>query len=196
MQTLQVEDFFEDVLEKSVKYLFISLETDGVGAFFSQTVVRVALVLTDASMQPLSLESFFVKGATCLAYNPNSYTLHQLNNGLTQEDAATWITSRVNKVVANSGVLVAHNFNFVDHILFGLGVNLIDYNATMVCTMHKGAPLCKLLPYVRGQYKYPQLSQLYKYLFPESSESVGHRAEEKAWVLKVCYTQMKNKNIL
>ena len=165
----------------SLKYLFVSVDTDGVGSFFSQTLVRVAMVLTDETFQTLALESFFVQGATELQYNPNGYTLEQVSNGFTPADAAALVANRLQEADA----VVAHNLDFVASALMQLGSTISFENKKLFCTMEGTRDLCELLPLVRGQYKYPRLDELYKHLFTEGT--VGTRAEEKAWAVKQCF---------
>jgi len=123
------------------QFLFLSVETDGVGPFFSQTLVRVAMVLTDDTFQTLALESFFVQGATQLKYNPNSYTLEQVNNGLKPEDAAALVAGRLQEADA----VVAHNLDFVASVLMQLGSSISFENKKLFCTMEGTRDLCELL---------------------------------------------------
>ncbi len=170
-------------------FLFISVETDGVGAFFNQTLIRLALVLTDSNFDVLALESFFVQGASTLEYNPNGYKLQQIQNGLTPQDAGGFLQSRLDYIKANNGIVIAHNFNFVAAVLLQLQVDL-SRAERFHCLMEMGTAVCKLLPMVSGKYKYPQLGELYKHLYPTDTEAVGTKAEEKAWTVKQCYQKL------
>jgi len=168
------------------QFLFLSVETDGVGPFFSQNLVRVAMVLTDDTFQTLALESFFVQGATQLKYNPNLYTLEQVNNGLKPEDAAALVAGRLQE----ADVVVAHNLDFVASVLMQLGSSISFENKKLYCTMEETRDLCHLMPIVHGEYKYPKLEELYKHLHPEDSEVIGTKAEEKAWAIKQCFEKL------
>ena len=176
-------------------YLFISLETDGVGHFFSQTVIRIAMVVTNVNQEVLSLESFFVRnGATKLVYNPCNYTLEQVNNGVRPRHAAHRVMQYVLQVVQNGGLIVAHNMNFVDQLLLHIGVDLKPFYSFTRCTMREGVNLCQIG--TPGKYKYPQLIELSTFLFPESVVNLGFSsAEEKAWAVQKCFFEMKNKYI-
>jgi hypothetical protein len=172
-------------------YLFVSVESDGVGSFLNQTLIRVALVLTSQSFEVLSLESFFVKGATSLGPAVPWYTLSQVNNGLQKRDAKSFIESRLTYLQKHQGRVVAHNLQYVLSMLVQLGVSL---NTSASCTMKLGAPVCKLMPVIRGQHKYPQLSELSQYLL--GTRDVGLTAEEKAYSVKQCYQAMHTNKLL
>ena len=176
-------------------YLFISVETNGVGSFLSQDLVRVALVITDAMFETLSLESFYVQGCNVLspAVQSVGHTLEQIENGLHARDAKSLIEARVAKVrtcMSEPGVIVAHNSEYVTNILRKLDVQLVD----VVCTMKLSTPICCLPPANpslvsrNGQYKYPQLGELNQFFY--GTRDVGSRAEEKAWAVKQCYQAM------
>lgn len=173
-------------------YLFLSVETDGVGAFFNQTIIRVALVLTNVLFETLALESFYVQGASILspAVQSLGHRLEQVGNGLRAVDAKGLIKQRVAQVTRAGGKVVAHNSEYVMAILQQLEVNL--YNVE--CTMKLGTPLCKLEHPTTSrvgaskEYKYPQLCELHACLF--GTRDIGGRAEEKAWAVKQCYQSM------
>ena len=83
----------EKVTEPEAFFLFFDVETDGHGSFrrpFSQTVVQVSWTVTDRDNNVLDSYTSFVKGATVLKYNPNNWTLDQVNAG---EEPATVATS-------------------------------------------------------------------------------------------------------
>lgn len=174
-------------------YLFISVESNGVGAFLNQTLLRVALVLTSETFEVLSLESFFVQGATSLGPAVPWYTLSQVNNGLRKQDAKHFIESRFSYIKKHQGRIVAHNLQYVISMLMQLNV-YVENICSMSCTMQLGSPVCKLMPVIRGQYKYPQLSELHQYLY--GTRDVGVTAEEKAYSVKQCYEAMYNKKLL
>lgn len=191
-------------------YLFVSVETDGVGRFDSQQLIRVALVVTDGTFQLLGLESCFVRGATKLCYNPNHYTLAQVSNGLTKKDAAKWIMSRLHMLqsVSTRVIVVAHNINYIDAQLSTLGIHLKKLlgSSQLRCTMRESVSTC-CLPFDHKvckaeksevQYKYPSLLELCQVLLPEERYVAAdlHSAENKAWACKQCFQALEKKCVL
>lgn len=182
------------------KHMYISVETDGSPSFLSQRIIRVALVLTDAYHQVLSLESFFVHGATKLGYNPNGYSLTQVNSGLLPRDAGFHLLKRLHYIQANHGTVVAHNLQFVEQQLVQLGLYLpglgLDKNQ-LVCVMKKTTDVCKLehpSDQQQPKYKYPKLTELCQFLGLESEDL--QRAENKAWAIQNCYKTLIKNNML
>ena len=170
-------------------YLFISVDTDGVGTFqpFTQKVVRVGLIMTDAAFQDLSVEHFFVRGATRLAHNINHYTIEQINQGLSPVDAGMLVLARIQQVLWNKGLLVAHNTEFVANALASLGVYNVSKN--MYCTMKNSVIVCK-------NCKYPQLVELCTFMYPliAFTASQCQKVDDKVELLKCCF--QKGKEIL
>jgi hypothetical protein len=175
-------------------YLFISLETNGDGRIMTQTPIRIALVVTDADQQVLLLESFFIKKTTTLAYNPCNYTLSQINNGLSPQDASAHIMELVSQVVQNNGNIIAHNTDFVTNLLLQLGADLSPFHTFTRCIMKESVNVCKLG--YGNKYKYPKLIELCTFLFPHQVQHLGFdSAEDKAWAVKKCFFELKNNHL-
>ncbi len=184
---------YDDTLLQKLDYLCISLETDGVGPFNTQKVIRVALLTCNAQHEIVTDETFFVQGATCLHYNPNQYTPSQIEQGLTPGDAGDLINTRISQVVLeNKGWIVAHNMDFIDAQLHQLGVELHQFSHALICTMKQTVDICELGTPIKGRYKYPQLMELYNLLFPEQPLEQKHfwKAEHKVHHLQQCFSQL------
>jgi hypothetical protein len=174
-------------------FLFVAVETDGVGPCVTQTLIRVALVLTDERLETLLLESCFVQGSKGL----NSavvpwYTLSQVDNGLRRFDAGRWVGRRLEQVLSSGGKVVAHNLEYVLTMLTQLQLYVPSEDG--VCTMKLGTPVCKLrssLLSTEKEYKYPKLGELHTCLLGTPSTVTWRTAEEKAYAVKQCYAELK-----
>lgn len=188
-------EWYWDQQWQSAVHMYISLETDGTRQFLDQKVVRIALVLTDATHQVMSLESFFVQGATQLGYNPNRYSLSQVANGLDQADAKTHLMERIRVIQKNRGTIVAHNLQFVGHQFMQLGINLTALGVNSFCIMKGSTEVCRLVPLSHGQYKYPKLIELCRFLEPQVHWRLDalQKAEDKAWAIQCCYKTLVEK---
>lgn len=180
-------------------YLCLSVETNGVGScMMTQTLIRVALLLTDETGEIVLMESFFVQGAKQL--NPEVvpwYTLRQVDNGLRREDARTHLGKRLSYVYHKGGKLVAHNLEYVLTMLTQLGL-YVPTDEFGVCIMKLGTDVCKL-PSVHStstkDYKYPKLSELAHYLLgaPLFDTCYWNTAEEKVFAVSQCYKKLIGK---
>lgn len=174
-------------------YLCLSVETNGVGSFMTQTLIRVALLLTDETGEIVLMESFFVQGAKQL--NPEvvpHYTLRQVDNGLRREDARNHLGKRLSYVYHKGGKLVAHNLEYVLTMLTQLGL-YVPSDEFGQCIMKMGTDVCKL-PSVHStptkEYKYPKLSELAHCLLSDFDHWTRTTAEEKVFAVSQCYRKL------
>jgi len=170
-------------------YLFLSVDTDGVGTFvpFTQRVVRVAFVVTTPeNSSVLRREDYFVQGAeeckTC-------YTLDQMAGGVTPEEALARLLSQLQLILANRGRMVVHNKNFICSALKSLGCTAATVKQcrdAMYCTMENAAVLGPRL-------KYPKLVELCTFLLPLLSLTASQleQCSDKVVLLMQCYTRGK-----
>lgn len=176
-------------------YLFLAVESNGIGAISTQTLIRVALVLVNELFDVMVLESFFIKGAKALGPAVPWHTLSQVNNGLRHEDARDLLLRRITYVYQRKGRIVAHNMEYVLTMLTQLGLHIPSEECE--CTMELGAVVCKLTnPHIKqSYYKYPKLSELHHCL-SGTLETNWNTAEEKAYAVAQCYTMIvKQKKI-
>ena len=171
-------------------YLCLSVETNGVGSFMTQTLIRVALLLTDETGEIVLMESFFVQGAKQL--NPEvvpHYTLRQVDNGLRREDARNHLGKRLSYVYHKGGKLVAHNLEYVLTMLTQLGL-YVPSDEFGQCIMKLGTDVCKLPSTNSKEYKYPKLSELAHCLLSDSGDRTRTTAEEKVFAVSQCYRKL------
>ena len=149
--------------------MFFDTETDGRGSFrpFGQTVVQVSWTLTDLEGSFINQFTSFVKGATALDYNPNNWSLDQINEGIEPMEARNKFIEAVNLVNANDGFLVAHNIEFDISAMKSLGIPAALFKNTF-CTKDKSTNIC-CIPAKRG-FKWPSQMELHKFLFPERED--------------------------
>ena len=150
-------------------FMFFDTETDGRGSFrpFGQTVVQVSWTLTDLEGSFINQFTSFVKGATALDYNPNNWSLDQINEGIEPMEARNKFIEAVNLVNANDGFLVAHNIEFDISAMKSLGIPAALFKNTF-CTKDKSTNIC-CIPAKRG-FKWPSQMELHKFLFPERED--------------------------
>ena len=161
----------DDVEAKDTAFfLFFDTETDGRGPFrpFGQTVVQVSWTVTDRNGLQLDTFTSFVKGATSLDYNPNNWSIDQINEGIEPVVACNKFVEVVTRVNNNNGYLVAHNIDFDISAVKSLGVPA-SFFKNKFCTKDNTTSICRI-PSKRG-FKWPSQLELYQFLFPERGDS-------------------------
>jgi DNA polymerase III alpha subunit (gram-positive type) len=164
-------------------FMFFDIETNGIGSFrpFEQTVVQVSWTLTDRCNNTIDTYTSFVKGATALEYNPNQWSLEQINAGEEPALVASKFVEAAQHIVGNGGYLVAHNINFDLSGFESLGVDvktLVPFN-NRFCTMACTTFIVKL-----PNRKWPKQQQLKDFLFPTDSNLQTHDASDDVNVLR------------
>ena len=112
---------------------------------------------------------------------PDDWTMNGSDkyHGITQERAFTEgvdikdvLTKYKDDIENHCCKLVCHNVDFDKRVVqsefIRAGLELSEVETC--CTMKKGIYYCKLLPKVRGEYKWPSLEQLYRKCFNEDLE--------------------------
>jgi DNA polymerase III alpha subunit (gram-positive type) len=174
----------EKVTEPEPFFLFFDVETDGHGSFrrpFSQTVVQVSWTVTDRDNNVLDSYTSFVKGATVLKYNPNNWTLDQVNAGEEPATVAALFTEVATKVTQNKGYLVAHNIEFDLDAMKSIGAPVNKFSRKF-CTKVHTTSICRL-PGGRP-YKWPSQQQLHDFLFPRNTTLQSHDAQDDVGMLR------------
>ena len=158
-------------------FLFFDVETDGNGLFrpFSQKVVQVSWTATDKQNRVIESYTSFVKGATVLKYNPNKWTLEQINSGEDPSEVCTKFTTIANKITQNMGFLVAHNISFDMDAVKSMGVPVHQF-LKRFCTKENTTSICKL-PGGRS-YKWPTQQQLHQFLEHPAREQTHDASDD------------------
>lgn len=191
----------EEEKETTPFFLFFDTETDGNGSFrnpFTQTVVQVAWSLTDKQGNVLDCYKSFVSGATVLEYNPNAWTLEQINgpDSITPELARDKFMDAVAQVKQNDGYIVAHNLEFDIDAMQSLGVTGLN-TVNQFCTKVNTTNICKI-PAAYGSrfkrnYKWPSQTELNKHLFPDAIEVQTHDAGDDVAMLRKNFLECMNR---
>lgn len=181
-------------------FVFFDTETDGRGSFrrpFTQTVVQVSWTVTDKAGCPLENFTSFVKGATALDFNPNGWSVEEINeNGIEPLEARNKFIEAVNRINKNNGYLVAHNINFDMDAIKSLGVPRSLFKKVF-CTKDNTTNIC-CIPDKRG-FKWPKQTELYNFLFPDWQETKQtHDASDDVHMLMEnfweCWTRAQSGN--
>lgn len=100
--------------------------------------------------------------------------------------------------VRQASYLVAHNIDFDEKIiaseLLRLGLPNPFLTANKICTMRSSASVCRI-PNGRGSYKWPNLSELYQFLF-QSSFSEAHDAVFDVRACATCFFELKRRGAI
>jgi DNA polymerase III alpha subunit (gram-positive type) len=174
----------EKVTEPEPFFLFFDVETDGQGSFrrpFSQTVVQVSWTVTDRKNNVLDSYTSFVKGASVLKYNPNNWTVEQVNAGEEPATVASLFTEVATRVIQNKGYLVAHNIEFDLDAMKSIGAPVNKFSRKF-CTKVHTTSICRL-PGGRP-YKWPSQQQLHDFLFPKNNTVQQHDAQDDVSMLR------------
>lgn len=178
----------ETVSDKAF-FMFFDTETDGRGSFrpFRQTVVQVSWAITDETGSKLESFTAFVKGATALDYNPNHWTVEQVNEGVEPMEARNKFITALNRINKNEGYLVAHNIEFDISAMKSLGIPDELFKKTF-CTKDKTTNIC-CIPAKRG-FKWPSQLELHRFLFPDRVDTEQtHDAQDDVQMLRENFTE-------
>ena len=113
---------------------------------------------------------------------PDGWTMNGSDkyHGITQErafiegvDIKDVLTKYKDDIENHCCKLVCHNVDFDKRVVQSefIRAKLELAEVETCCTMKKGINYCKLLPKVRGEYKWPSLEQLYRKCFNEDLEN-------------------------
>lgn len=182
-------------------YIFIDVETDGIGTFRPprQHLTQLAFIKTDKKGNILQTYSKLIKGVTKLAQIPSViFTLDQLNeHGIPLVKAL----NDLKKAMEDKPIFIAHNLSFDHSILVRDSKKVeIDLNIRHTfCTMLGSVDFCKIEKVGFGVYypgyKWPRLSELASALGIKYDSTRLHDAEEDTRVLKECFFEGKKREI-
>lgn len=124
-----------------------------------------------------------------------SAKIHRISQDLAIEKGKDLkeVLSFFSQQVNQAEFLVAHNFDFDEKIigaeLFRLKMPDIFLETKKICTMKTTANICRL-PGSRGNYKWPNLSELHKHLFKQDF-SEAHDALVDVFACARCFFTLK-----
>jgi DNA polymerase III alpha subunit (gram-positive type) len=171
-------------------YIFVDVETNGVGTFRppTQTITQLSFIKTDENRNIIKTYSKLIKGATELADIPQVvFTLEQLNNeGVELKDALIEFQT----AVEDCPRFIAHNAEFDFSIIknnaqkLNIQLNLDKY----FCTMRSSTDYCMIKSdYSYSPYKWPKLSELAEKLQIDYIPDKLHNSEEDVCILIRCF---------
>jgi DNA polymerase III subunit epsilon len=101
------------------------------------------------------------------------------------------------KDVLRAKHVVAHNIDFDEKIvgaeLFRLGLKDVFLDLSKICTMKGSVDVCKI-PGYRGNYKYPNLSELHHFLFKEKFDD-AHNALADVLATARCFFALRKQGL-
>ena len=170
-------------------YIFIDVETNGIGTFRppTQIITQISFIKTDLDGNILQNFSKLIKGAKDVAdIKEVVFTVEQLNNeGISLEEAL----NVVKEAFQDNSMFISHNAEFDFSIInrdaekLGISINIENF----FCTMKKSENFCKILSSKKNQYKWPKLSELAEKLKIEYDSSRLHNSEYDIMILKDCF---------
>ena len=179
-------------------YMFIDVETNGIGSFRppTQRIVQIAWIFDDTQ------KSFFVNDVSKIAssvphvYDPPFLKKHGI-------EFSSGFADFLSDLKSTRGI-IAHNADFdvgciINELLirnYSNDVINIVRNKQVICTMRTTVDLCKL-PSASSyhSYKWPKLIELYTFLFNEPPNLTLHDALNDCIITKKCVEKMLNMDI-
>lgn len=158
-------------------------------------IMEVAFILSDKNRTYNEFSTLIkAEGRTC---HPGAQSVHGISVetcdlvGMYEEEI---IQNILQGFFGADRLLIAHNFTFdIELICQYLQRNRISPDqirkSPYFCTMKKSTDLCRL-PGKFGNYKWPKLTELYRYLFNESFDG-AHSALEDVRATRRCYYKLK-----
>ena len=133
---------------------------------------------------------------------PNNWTVGQSvrYHGISQEralaegvDIKDALTDYKNDIDNHCSLLVCHNMTFDKTVVASelMRLNMTVSNVKECCTMLDTINYCKLMPMVRGEYKWPSLEQLYRKCCNAEIENAYNSYYDVVNTAK-CYFTVKN----
>lgn len=179
--------------------IFFDFETTGIGCFNKQRAIQIAWIISNKHLDYLYSKKFYIKGATEINTDfHKNITIEKLEKeGEDPYKVLNLFLSEIKKVIKTDGKIIAHNIDFDINILFNeLTILDIPYDRNEIlnacfCTKKNSINVCKLLPKINGQYKFPKLSELYQFLFKRLPEVELHDAFNDTHILFRCYKKLK-----
>ena len=171
-----------------MKYLFFDTETSGLPTRRNPPVIamhnwphilQLSYILYDTETHNIiNLCNNIVKIDSTTKISPDSIKIHNITREKTQSDGVDIVEllTKFNENVCMADYIIAHNLSFdknmimVECLRHKIPHSFSQYTKKTAeyCTMKNSVDLCKIIAYDNygnDYYKYPKLSELYKYLF-------------------------------
>ena len=158
-------------------------------------IMQIAFILSDEKRIYTEFSSLIrADDRTC---HPGAQAVHQISveecnsGGMDEADITDIVYERF---FEGERLLIAHNIFFdlalVKHLILRAGYqsDFVD-DFPLFCTMKSSTDLCKL-PGKYGKYKWPKLTELYRFLFNEDFEG-AHDALADVRATRRCYYKLK-----
>ena len=153
-------------------------------------------------------KDYIIKMPPGVSIPQSSIDIHKITNEISQDKGVNIdvVLKEFIEDISDATVVGAHNLSFDKQMVLIEASRLDLYGETAVpfkkvnkyCTMMNGTNLCKIPKYLEHSdtytYKWPKLSELYKYLFHEEVDEnvVLHNAIEDCRVGIKCYLKMQS----
>ena len=196
-------------LPKKSKYLFVDTETTGLprnwNAPASDTdnwprLVQIALIEYDNNGNEISFYSSIIRPVG-FSIPPEATRIHGISNDIavTKGEELVDVLKIFLDKIKNVEFLVAHNIEFDEKVILAeLYRTKFSFESIQkikkICTMRSATSYCAI-PSNYGDYKWPNLSELYYKLF-ESHFEETHNAESDIKATAKCFWELKKKNII
>lgn len=162
-------------------------------------IMQIALCLCDEKRIYTEFSSLIKSdGRSCTpgALKVHGISTNDCERGLFEDEAL----GIINYCFSNAHLLVAHNYSFDVELLsmFFQRRGRDEYSDYMratpfFCTMKESTDLC-MFPGRYGKYKWPKLTELYKFLFEEEMKD-AHDALADVRATRRCYYELKKLGI-
>ncbi|MFA6514309.1 MAG: 3'-5' exonuclease [Patescibacteria group bacterium] len=189
-------------------YLFFDTETTGLPKNYQAPlddfsnwprIVQIAWSLYDFSGNHWESHSYIIKPDGFII-SPEVAKIHRITQARAEEEGVS-LKEALNHFaddVQKSTYLVAHNIDFDEKIVGAefLRLKMTDHvaPANKICTMKKTSAVCRI-PNGRGGYKWPNLTELYKFLF-NTNFPEAHDAGIDVKACAECFFELKRKNLI
>ncbi len=189
-------------------YLFFDTETTGLPKNYQAPlddfsnwprIVQIAWSLYDFHGNHWESHSYIIKPDGFIIPE-ESAKIHRITQaraekeGVSLQEALEHFAADVKK----STYLVAHNIDFDEKIVGSELLRLKMENnvapANKICTMKRTVDVCRI-PNGRGGYKWPNLTELYKFLFNTGFED-AHDAIFDVRACAECFFELKRRNLI
>lgn len=186
-------------------YLFFDTETTGLPKNYQAPlddflnwprIVQIAWSLYDGEGNHWESHNYIIKPAG-FVIPPEATKIHRISQerALAEGQELRLALEHFSRDVASASYLVAHNIDFDEKIVGAellrekLGNNVTP--AAKICTMKTTVEFCKI-PNGRGGYKWPNLTELYRYLFQENFPDAHDAVFDVAACAK-CFFELKRR---
>jgi len=189
-------------------YLFFDTETTGLPKNYQAPlddfsnwprIVQIAWSLYDGSGNHWESQNYIIKPEGFII--PEEATkIHRISQerALKEGVALRGVLEHFLRDVKSASYLVAHNIDFDEKII---GAELLREklanqvtSAAKICTMKSSAAYCRI-PNGRGSYKWPNLMELYKFLF-QTGFPEAHDASFDVKACADCFFELKRRGAI